>query len=118
MTILQIVPSSTPAWAVFADNDGNPAFEPVVCWACVEFPPKGEEIPRRAIVGISMGRGTKPADAMPNFVSFATSTDNPDQWNDACKTKRAGIVAAEAAQAKTGLYIPDGVKAVGWEKAQ
>jgi hypothetical protein len=102
-------PSHLPIWAVFADEDGNPHFEPVICYGIFEIGTDGGNT-RRLVSAFTQGEHIESADFKPNFVALTRSVDlgsdtiEPSKWFTLCQAKRAEI---NEAAAKQKIIVPN-----------
>ena len=109
-----------PRYAVFADEEGKPYFEPLVALAMAAFNPEKPEM--RTMVGMTMGDAIQCADVKANFVGWERNpTDEDDSgfirvrphWLDKCRAKRNAITAAEQAKKQEKLWTPGKVELAG-----
>lgn len=104
-----LLPATLPMWAVFADELGNPVFEPVVCFGVFEIDEKG----RRLVSAFSQGTHVESADFKENFVALTTDDRDEEvdrEWQRRTKVKRAEL--AKAAR-ESKIHVPaNGVSGV------
>lgn len=73
-----------PGWhAVFTNEEGEPEFEPVACWALLSSDDG------QSVVAMTRGQGgganLLPADEDPMFVGLAAPGEEPDDWAEPCR---------------------------------
>lgn len=108
MSLLQTIPYfGPPRYAVFADDEGNPVFEPLVAFGSYLINPEKD---LKVLAGFALGEHPEPADFKPNFVGWhhgEYATDGAQCWADRCKAKRAELKAKEADSKKAKIIIPN-----------
>lgn len=117
--LMQTIPYSGPArYAVFADEQGNPKFEPLVAMGTCQFNPERDG---RTMVGFTVGDHIEAADVKAHFVGWeirdvfqeaGNPDDSPyafamDKWLPACKAKRAELVANAKEKTAQKIVIPN-----------
>jgi hypothetical protein len=110
MLLAQVIPTSGPLHAVLVNDDGTPAFLPVVCIGVLEHP----EHPVRVVAGmIADGQHIEPADRLAKHVGY-THCPNPEAWAERCQAKLAEIRAAEEAAKQNRIVLPEGKVVRPW----
>lgn len=110
-------PAHMPMWAVFAGEDGEPLFEPVICFGVFEVDEKG----RRLVSAFTQGDHIESADFKEGFVAITRDVVEYDsspgrwgpsvaEWAPRCEAKRAEINDAKAQQK---IIVPNGAVAQG-----
>src|SRR5689334_15120336 len=101
--LLHLLPVMTPTFAVFADEQGNPQFRPVVAIGMMDV--GTEEKPKRVAAGFAAGDRIEPADFKPNFVGY-TDEKQTGPWRDRCKAKAEEVQEKAAALKRSKLIVP------------
>ena len=119
--LFHIIAPTVPMWAVFADEQGNPRFEPVVALGTMEYskgqPDEPGYVYKRLVSGFSVNDHIESCDWKPEFVGYSTvdpETMSPDgwlaYWTDRTKAKREAIekakAEAEANKGKPQIIVP------------
>jgi hypothetical protein len=101
--LLHLLPVMVPTFAVFATEQGEPEFRPVVALGMMEL--GTEEKPKRVAAGFCVGDHIEPADFKPNFVGFS-GDESPAPWRDRCQVKREEVRRKEDALKRSKIVVP------------
>jgi hypothetical protein len=108
MILAQVIPTSTPMWAVLTDDNGEPVFHRVACLGVMEH----QQVPARVVVGmISVEQHLNPADSDTHHVGYAYYGEggppDPSEWRIRCQKRVKELREKEAAAAQSPIIVPD-----------